>query len=265
MGPVVEPTADLGAAIAANMESWVPLFAGLPGARLERVHGVARWTSDLPLPMFNGILGWPLGPDDDVLDDIARPFRDRAIPALWITPPGADANEALRARGFEPDAVPGMAIDLRALPPLEIPPGAEVHVVDDDPAALDQALHISLVTGGFPSDSVGAFRAALDSYPERDRLRTFLATVDGVAVAAGGLWCGAGVAGLYNVGTLAGYRRRGLGRLVSIATMRAGFEAGYLVGVLQASEMGSSMYERIGFTRHGDFTFAVRMPPEEDR
>ena len=259
---LVEPTTDLSATIVANLEAWAPVFARLPGGRLEREHGVTRWLSDVPLPMFNGIIGWPAAGDEDALDAIAAPFIDAAIPVLWVTPPGADAASGLRARGFQPGAVPGMAIDLRDLPPPEIPDGVAIHVVDDDPARLDEALRITLVTNGFPADAVGPLREALDTYPERERLRTFLATVDGEAAAASGLWCAAGVAGLYNVGTLETYRGRGLGRLVSIAAMAAGREAGFRVGVLQASEMGLPIYERIGFTTHGVFSFAVRTPPE---
>jgi hypothetical protein len=265
MDAVVGPSADLSATIVASIEGWVPVFGCLPGGHVERVHGVTRWTSDVPLPMFNGIIGWPSGGDVDVLlDDIARPFVADGIPALWVTPPGADAEAGLRARGFHVGTTPGMAMDLRELPPLEVPDGVQVRSVDEDPALLDEALRISMVTNDFPADAVGPLRAAIDAYPERARLRTFLASVNGVPAAASALWCCAGVAGLYNVGTLVGFRGRGLGRLVSLAAMLAGRDAGYRVGVLQASELGYPVYEKIGFTTHGEFSFAVRMPGQEE-
>lgn len=265
MDAVVEPSADLSATIVASIEGWAPVFGCLPGGRVERVHDVTRWTSDIPLPMFNGIIGWPSGGDiDALLDEIAGPFVADGIPALWVTPPGADAATALQARGFRPGTVPGMAMDLGELPPLEVLDGVHVRAVDDDPALLDEALRISMVTNGFPAECVGPMRAAIDAYPDRDRLRTFLATVDGVPAAASALWCCAGVAGLYNVGTLVGSRGRGLGRLVSLAAMLAGRDEGYRVGVLQASELGYPVYEKIGFTTHGEFSFAVRMPGQEE-
>ena len=68
----------------------------------------------------------------------------------------------------------------------------------------------------------------------------------------------AGVAGLYNVGTLPEFRGRGLGTLVSLAALEAGRGDGYRWGVLQASAMGEPLYRSMGFEQRCTFTFAVR-------
>ena len=52
----------------------------------------------------------------------------------------------------------------------------------------------------------------------------------------------------------------GLGRLVSVAAMVAGRDAGYRVGVLQSSPLGEPIYRAIGFEERARFTFATRMP-----
>ena len=91
-------------------------------------------------------------------------------------------------------------------------------------------------------------------------LRTFLAIREGKPVATSTLMAEAGVAGLYNVGTVPDARRTGLGRLVSLAALAAGREAGYRVGVLQSSRLGEPVYQAIGFEQRCTFTFATRVP-----
>ncbi len=77
-------------------------------------------------------------------------------------------------------------------------------------------------------------------------------------MAASTLFEAAGVAVLYNVGTLPEFRGRGLGKLVSVAAMEAGRADGYRLGVLQATSMGEPLYRAIGFEKCCRFTYAVR-------
>jgi GNAT superfamily N-acetyltransferase len=261
MERIVQLEEDVIGAMTDNLAAWIPLFGHLPGARVESLHGCARWTSDVPLPMFNGVFGWPDAADmDNAVGEILRPFAAEAIPLLWVVPPPNDGAAALGARGFRPSSVPGMVADLALLPDAEESEGVEVLRVDDDGRLLDEALGISLMTNGFPQDAAAPLRHALEASAEGSQSQTFLATVGGVPAAASTLWCAAGVAGLYNVGTLPGYRGRGLGALVSVAAMAAGRDAGYRTGVLQASDMGRPIYERLGFEERCRFTFAVRVP-----
>jgi predicted acetyltransferase len=55
------------------------------------------------------------------------------------------------------------------------------------------------------------------------------------------------VAGVYSIGVVEEFRRRGIGDAMSRAVLRAGHEAGCQVGVLQLSEMGYPLYEQLGF------------------
>ena len=68
-----------------------------------------------------------------------------------------------------------------------------------------------------------------------------------------------GIAGVFCVATIEAARRRGIGAAVTLAPLLDARAAGYQIGVLQASEMGYPVYQRIGFTeqfRYHDYLWS---------
>ncbi len=61
------------------------------------------------------------------------------------------------------------------------------------------------------------------------------------------------VAGVYNIATLPAYRRRGLGEALTWHAVSRGAEAGCTIASLQTSEMGESIYTRMGFRRWASY------------
>jgi GNAT superfamily N-acetyltransferase len=241
--------------VAASFRAWRPLFEQIPGCRMDEVGTVMRWTSDVPLPYFNGAFGAPDGVDVDTVLDAFADGR----PLLWAAPADEELIAELESRGFEVERMPGMAVALRDLPPLELPPGVELRVVDADHELLTVATRIAMTANGFPETAVAPFVHAVERFADGDSMRTFLALVDGEPAATSLLSTLGGSAGLYNVGTLEEFRGRGLGRAVSLAALQAGRDAGHDTGVLIASAMGEPVYRKIGFADAGRFVFAIRV------
>lgn len=242
-------------ALVANFLSWLPILAAFPDAELEERHGVPSWTSSVPLPFFNGLVGAP--PDDEAIDELLARFD--GAPVIWVVPPPGDITAGLERRGFEVELLPGMTIDLTAVSPPALPAGVEIRAVDDEPALLERATEISFTTNGFPPSAVSPMIDTLARVNERTRPTTFLATVDGAPAAAASLVVSDEVAGIYNVGTLPEFRRRGLAALVSRAALADGKARGCTIGALQASQQAESVYRAIGFEECCRFAFALRV------
>ena len=91
-------------------------------------------------------------------------------------------------------------------------------------------------------------------------MRAFLAWQNDCPVATSLLYLQDEVAGIYCVATVTEARRRGLARAVTTVPLLEARAAGYHVGILQSSEMGVSVYRRIGFQEYGPIGMFLRMP-----
>jgi ribosomal protein S18 acetylase RimI-like enzyme len=81
--------------------------------------------------------------------------------------------------------------------------------------------------------------------------RHFLARLDGEPVGTASVLLGAGVAGVYNVATAPGARRRGVGAEVTRAALAAARdEEGCAWSILHSSAMGLRVYRALGFREY---------------
>ena len=161
--------------------------------------------------------------------------------------------ERLTAAGLvEEAAEPCMAVDLRSLPKTwEAAEGLSIEKVS--PGGLGGEYAEVLSAGfGLPEEISRDFAEIINgAVPDEEvTIAGYLGRLDGRAVSTSMLVAAGGVAGIYNVATLADFRGRGIGAALTIAPLLEVSKSGYRIGALQSSEMGYGVYQRLGFREY---------------
>lgn len=181
---------------------------------------------------------------------------------VWAPDDGSDSGDlglAALAAGLPCiSSAAGMAIGAAPAAGV-VPAGATLAQVSDTVgvAAFAQIHRELCAEDGRPGDTVEHFASAGALLAAN--VSAFVAWVSGTPVSCAMTVTTGDVAGVYWVATRASARRRGLGELVTRATVRAAFEQGAGLVVLQATALGEPVYERIGFdafTRYGRYLVA---------
>ncbi|WP_290815388.1 GNAT family N-acetyltransferase [Halovivax sp.] len=220
------------------------LAAETPAGESRRFGPLTAACAGVRAPLFNRVFVFDAPPTDELSAAVAW-MAERDVP-FWVTV-AEPVVEDVAIHLADLDLVqtveqPGMAMaSLDEIPSRDSV--AEIAEVTDP----DEREDFSTVTAsafGWPPDVVEPVdRAALAA----DDVRPFLGSVDGHPAASGLLVRSGDVAGVYSIGVVEEFRRRGIGDAMSRTVLRAGREAGCRVGVLQSSEMGYPLYERMGF------------------
>lgn len=260
---MVDPVAvlDAGSRVFAELNQRVPGFDGLvePDVTMASI--------SLPIARVNSATAARFDPAtaDARIDDVVAWFEYRKVPFVWRLGPGdrpGDLQDRLLAKGFalDPDEMPGMAAPLSALPEVELPDGAAIEVVRDANAFR---AWLDVLVGGFGMPpQIGDAYMAFETLGFGDDLptRAILARIGDRPVATALCVFADGGLVIANVTTLPDERGRGLGRAVTLAAMRLGAAAGAVIAVLQSTEMGLGVYQRLGFEAFGRYRVLARLP-----
>ena len=245
--------ASMATAIEANLFSLFQQLQVWPRLELHD-NGACRWTlSHLPFPLFNSVVGARFDDEhaDAAIEARIRDCAERQVPMLWWTGPSttpSDLGQRLERRGFLLEPALGMAADIDrvgaqpARTVIEVEPVCDAERLGTWSRVLCQAF-------GAPQNFGDAFAdlAAAVGLGPSSPFRHFLGRCEGEPVATCSLFLGAGVAGIYDVGTLPERRHRGFGAAITRAAIAAAAADGYRVAILHSSDLGRNMYRSLGF------------------
>jgi GNAT superfamily N-acetyltransferase len=187
---------------------------------------------------------------------IVAGFAGRAF-SWWVGPAAprelAARLDAIGLVAARPE--PALALDLHNWSPASVG-GLELAQVTSLPMLAAFARVLAANWDPPDGDVIRFYEGARDAaLSPTSPLILLLGTVGGEPVATAEVALGTdGVGGLYNIATLAGWRRRGIGAGMTAAAIRAARGAGMRRLELQASEDGLGVYRRAGFVPTGEWT-----------
>lgn len=234
-----------------NLRSSYALLATHGEAGAVRTFGsITAACVGVPVPVFNRVFVFGQ-PSRDDLEDAVDWMADREVPFRVTVPaPVVDPFEDLVSEGGPalPLVDSGVSEPGMVLAPLEELPvldsDLEVETVTDDDGLGD---FVVVASDAFDVPREVGEQLTPPTMLGDDRSQLFVGRTAGRPVACGLLVRTDDVAGVYTIGVAEGFRRRGFGATMTTAVLRAGRDRGCDAGVLQSSEMGYPVYERLGF------------------
>jgi ribosomal protein S18 acetylase RimI-like enzyme len=190
------------------------------------------------------------------LENIIAKARKRRVSMQCLVTPDtrpAGIGKYLAAHGFTYSGEgPCMAIDLQNMNEQnKAPTGFRIMEIRDY-AGLRKWCQIDTLGFGRPQHTEPSVVEWLATELNlKQPFKLFLGLLDGKPVATSMYYLGAGVAGVYNVSTLPESRTKGIGSAMTQRPLLEARKLGYRIGVLQSSEMGLTVYKRMGFKEYG--------------
>lgn len=231
------------------------------GGVVHEEDGLAVCLTGVPVAAFNPTLveRLPADPTTALADAEARYEGSGLSFGIDLEPSlHGSIREEARRRGLTMiESRPGMSARIADATPAPAPDGVELLRVEE-PALLDAIVEVDAAAFGGESAITRLFLP--DAVLDDPAQRVYTARVDGRLVAAGESTTLDGVVGVFGVATLPEYRRRGIGTALTGFVM-ADRAAEADLAVLDASDLGASVYRRLGFAAMSTWEVWVRPGP----
>lgn len=230
-------------------------FSVLPDVEVHQADDMIRVVSPgIPNFLTNAVFRCRLSADnmEAVIAETNEYFYSRGVVPHWRLCPGdlpSDLEAHLAKQGLSLEAEePAMAVDLEKLnQDLRAPDGFRVERVTDAATLKEKNVIISQFRAG---RSLGTLLVDLFSaygFDSDSGWQHYIGVLNRKPVSCSSAFYATGVAGIYMVATLPEARRQGIGSATTLQALLDARDRGYRVGVLQSSEMGYTVYRRLGF------------------
>jgi hypothetical protein len=232
------------------IETMSTTVAGAAGSLVRRRNGVVLFASGLPIRLFNQVVIEAATATDDEIAAAVATMRDRGERYVLHLRRGADDRfrDAVERLGLahDPDEtpLPGMALHPIPATELPVPDGHEIRLVATD-SGMDDHIRTAALGFGMPEAMLRTL-IRLDDW-RRPGVSVYVGYTDGEPVTTGLGYRTGRTIGVYNIATVESARRHGLGAAMTVRVARDGLAAGCDVAILQASDMGRPIYERLGY------------------
>jgi GNAT superfamily N-acetyltransferase len=215
------------------------------------------WVNFAPSPWAGSIFNanFPADGAGEGIRFVKDQIRVGNAPRMWRTGPSTrpeDLESILVREGFQKRwDTAGMGIELSDLrSDFEPPPGLEIETVADDPGLRDWARVVAHGLFGCPESDADHFYELMRTAKGCGRLEFFLGRYDNRPAASSASFLLDGIAGIYFVATLPEFRKKGIGRSITLAPLRKAHDSVAHAAILQASALGEPVYKRLGFQRY---------------
>lgn len=217
-----------------------------PSGERRQFGSVRLAFSGIPVPIYNRAFVFE-DPSPDQLKSAVSWLTQQDVP-FWVTVPDSVKNE-----------VDGIFSDMDLAKAERVDPGMAIEIPDSIPAN-ETAVEIDTVADEEELADIARISATVFDTPLElaeqayqptlladDQIEVLVGRVDGQSVASGLMVRSMDVVGVYTIGVLDEFRRRGIGEAMTWEVLRLGRDVGCDIGVLQSSEMAYSLYKKMGF------------------
>jgi predicted GNAT family acetyltransferase len=207
---------------------------------------------NLPFTIANMVYHTKIPSDilEEKIEEIINLFESKDHPFFLmtgsITEPENLAEILSSKYGFRQNNMPGMYIELSKIKDVKEIEELEIVKVTKE-KQLDIWNDILLVSFSFPKDIMEKFFLDFLAHKNESNYNAFLGYYQEKPVAVSLVCYNSGVAGIYCVGTVEEARGKGIGTAMTHIALVDAKKRGYEIAILQSSEMGYSVYKKMGF------------------
>jgi GNAT superfamily N-acetyltransferase len=224
-----------------------------PQSELYASPNMLRLYTGVPYAFCNGVIYRQISINtiDSEIDETVSYYHARNATWEWIVGPksaSAFIDKKLEKHGLFAHGVSiGMAINLDAIS-LDSPSMDKLSIVqanDDDTLKIWANTMVEGFESPVLNPSFVDLECSLGQYQQS--YRRYVGLLDQRPVSTSALYLGANVAGVYCVSTLPAARRMGIGATITMYALHEALTMGYHIAVLQSTQMGYKVYQRLGF------------------